>query len=82
MSQPNNIPVALPHEWDNRDTSETWIWIGNIESGIRIEVSPYDLYRNMIENNIHHPDKQAELLKKFRDLHTDIEAIEILQTEE
>ncbi len=74
MTQPQQ-PVALPHEWDNRDPSETWIWIGNIESNIRIEVSPFQLYINVIENNVEDPIKQQELIEKFRDLHKQVEEV-------
>ena len=35
-------------EVDNRDASETWLWLGRRD---RVEVDPVDLVENMIENN-------------------------------
>ena len=34
-------------EWDNRDPSETWLWIDKVRY---ISVDPFDMIENMVEN--------------------------------
>ncbi len=41
---PTRVPIT---EWDNRDPSETWLFMDNLRY---IEVRPYDVMRNMIDN--------------------------------
>lgn len=52
MTQPqsSDYPIDLPFESDNRDLITTWLWLHNTQSGMRIEVDPWDLVKNVIEN--------------------------------
>lgn len=50
MPNTSSTPSILPVEWDNRDIDETWLWIARDEFNEKIEVSPFELYKNALEN--------------------------------
>ena len=43
-----HVNVAIS-EWDNRDTATTWLWIDKVRY---VEVNPYDMIENMVENGL------------------------------
>lgn len=60
--------MNMEYTIDNRDTSTTWLWIGDSY----IEVNPYELMVNVIENSHLEENEQERLIRHLDVIQNDL----------